>query len=94
MRIIPFLAIVTIFFSCNQPQTFEFKNTECSNTDIPEFDGQIVSILDNETGEVVKDTLIEKIKKTRNILNLAGSTSIVQFTRIRTAISFQKVKCG
>jgi hypothetical protein len=34
---------------------------------MPEYDGHIVSIIDSETGEVLRDTLVEKIEKSRNV---------------------------
>ena len=67
MKILAFIILALLFTSCNQQESFKFKEVACFNTEMPEFDGHIVSILDNETGQPIKDTLIEKIPKTRNI---------------------------
>ncbi|MDQ3394695.1 MAG: hypothetical protein M3512_11370 [Bacteroidota bacterium] len=67
MKIIPSIIISVILFSCNESPPFAFEEIACKKTEAPEFDGQIVSLLDNETGQAVKDTLIEKIPKTRNV---------------------------
>lgn len=61
------LIATTFFYSCSNALNHEFEIVDCTDAEMPEYDGIVVSILDNESGEVLRDTLVEKIKKTRNV---------------------------
>lgn len=56
-------------FSCrDSATTFDRFNFECVlDANLPRYDLDIVSIINSETGEKIKDTAINKIAKTRNI---------------------------
>lgn len=61
------LGIAIILSACVEAQVHKFEIIECTNSILPEFDGQVVSLIDSNTGEILKDTLVEKVEKTRNI---------------------------
>ena len=48
-------------------QDFVFEKIECSPSEMPEYDGEVVTLLDNQTGKPLRDTLVERVVKTRTI---------------------------
>lgn len=67
MRTTLIFIIAILVNSCIEKQPYSFQEMECLKSEVPEYDGVVVSLLDNETGAVLKDTVIDKIVKTRNI---------------------------
>jgi hypothetical protein len=63
------IIILLLLISCNRKpaQDFAFEKFECNTSETPAYDGQVVTLLDNQTGKPLRDTIVERIPKTRII---------------------------
>ena len=66
MKFLLSIILTLILSSCNSNGESKFTEIECTNEEMPEFDGRKVSLLD-ENGVAYKDTIIEKIEKRRTV---------------------------
>ena len=66
MKFLLSIILTLILSSCNSNGESKFTEIECTNEEMPEFDGRKVSLLD-ENGVAYKDTIIEKIQKRRTV---------------------------
>ena len=69
MKKVLFSLILISNFSCkDKTTTFDRFDFECIvDAELPKYDLDIVSIINSETGEKIKDTAINKTVKKRNI---------------------------
>lgn len=66
MKILISLLLLFFLISCISKKGGNFSEVECSSEQMPEFDGRLVTLLD-DNGAPLKDTIIDRIEKRRDV---------------------------